>query len=66
MWAVSIRLPSSTRNSRACFLPELAVAPRDDVDGRPVLPMGKGRMGLLVICQGLSSKDRKEMESSPM
>ena len=38
----------------------------NEVDGRPVRPMGKGDMGLFVISQGLSSKDRKEMESSPI
>ena len=66
MWAVSCRLPSPTWNKRACRLPELAVIPAADVDGRPVRPMGSTDMGLLVTSQGSPSKDKKEMESNPI
>ena len=43
-----------------------AVTPPAEVAGRPVLPMGKMRMGLFVICQGVPSKRRKDTESRPM
>ena len=66
MWAVSCRFPSPTWNRMACFLPELAVIPAAEVGGRPVRPMGSTDMGLLVTSQGSPSKDRKEMESSPI
>jgi len=37
-----------------------------EVEGRPVRPMGRADMGLLVTSQGSPSKERKEMESSPI
>ena len=66
MWAVSWRFPSATWTRMACFFPELAVIPTAEVDGRAVRPMGKADMGLFVISHGSPSKDRKEMESSPI